>query len=125
MTHNVLEAEQVVDRVAVVNHGKLLAIDHVSVLKQRVDQRMKLEITTSFGESDHVCRSLIALGQWTKTGENRIRALIEKQDASYAIDFITKQHLPIEEYSLVPPNLEDVYFHIDDEQDKPDKAEVI
>lgn len=124
VTHNVLEAEQVVDRVAVVNHGKLLAIDHVSVLKQRVDQRMKLEITTSFGESDHVCRSLIALGQWTKTGENRIRALIEKQDASYAIDFITKQHLPIEEYSLVPPNLEDVYFHIDDEQDKPDKTEV-
>ena len=66
VTHNVLEAEQVVDRVAVVNHGKLLAIDHVGVLKQRVDQRMKLEITTSFGESDYVCRSLSALGHWTK-----------------------------------------------------------
>ncbi|MCI1776999.1 MAG: ABC transporter ATP-binding protein [Paenibacillus lautus] len=125
VTHNVLEAEQVVDRVAVVNHGKLLAIDHVGVLKQRVDQRMKLEITTSFGESDYVCRSLSALGHWTKTGENRIRTLIEKQNASYAIDCLTEQQLPIEEYSLVPPNLEDVYFHIDDDQDKPAKAEVV
>lgn len=125
VTHNVLEAEQVVDRVAVVNHGKLLAIDHVSVLKQRVDQRMKLEITTSLGESDYVCERLDMLGHWTKTGENRIRALIEKQDASHAIEVLTQQHLPIEEYSLVPPNLEDVYFHIDDEQDKPVEVEVV
>ncbi|PAK55771.1 ABC transporter ATP-binding protein [Paenibacillus sp. 7541] len=125
VTHNVLEAEQVVDKVAVVNHGRLLAIDHVSVLKQRVDQRMKLEITTSLGESEHVSQCLSALGQWTQIGENRIRTLIEKQDASYAIEFLSKHQLPIQEYSLVPPNLEDVYFHIDDEQHKPDQAEVV
>lgn len=117
VTHNVLEAEQVVDRVAVVNHGKLLAIDHVSVLKQRVDQRLKLEVTTTMGKSEKVCEELKDLGQWQKTGENRIRILLEKQEASRALDrLVHQEQLPVEEYSLVPPNLEDVYFHIDGEQ---------
>ncbi|GAA0357718.1 ABC transporter ATP-binding protein [Bacillus horti] len=116
VTHNVLEAEQVVDRVAVVNHGQLLAIDHISHLKQRVDQRMRLEVTATSGKSDLLSKELSELGEWTKVGENRIRTLLEKQDASQAIERLGDPALPLEEYSLVPPNLEDVYFHIDDDR---------
>ncbi|SDM77581.1 ABC-2 type transport system ATP-binding protein [Paenibacillus sp. yr247] len=49
VTHNILEAEQVVDRVAVINCGRLLAIDSVGKLKQRVDQRLKFELALEPG----------------------------------------------------------------------------
>jgi ABC-2 type transport system ATP-binding protein len=118
VTHNVLEAEQVVDRVAVINHGKLLAIDNVSQLKQQVDQRLKLEVTTKMGHSEEVRRFLGQWGVLFKIGENRFRLLIEKGEAGTLLDRLVEQKdLPIEEFSLVPPNLEDVYFHIDQDTD--------
>lgn len=35
VTHNLLEAEKIVDRIAVINRGKVIAVDYVGRLKQR------------------------------------------------------------------------------------------
>lgn len=114
VTHNVLEAEQVVDRVAVVNHGRLLAIDAVAKLKQKVDQRLKFELTTEFGCREAAEQALKQWGQLHVDGENRLRLLVDKSEASLVLDYIVRSpHLPIEEYAVKPPSLEDVYFHID------------
>jgi len=120
VTHNVLEAEQVVDRVAVINHGKLLAIDHVSKLKQKVDQRLKFEITVTSGIVESLIRHLEAYGTIDRNGDNRLRLLVEKQDASRVLEWIISDHhgFHIDEYAIVPPSLEDVYFHIDKEAEK-------
>ncbi|MCR8643975.1 ABC transporter ATP-binding protein [Paenibacillus sp. N1-5-1-14] len=120
VTHNVLEAEQVVDRVAVINHGKLLAIDHVSNLKQKVDQRLKFEITVTSGIVDEMCHHLEAYGDLERNGDNRLRLLVEKKDASRVLDWIIADHhgFQIDEYAIVPPSLEDVYFHIDKEAEQ-------
>jgi len=116
VTHNVLEAESVVDRVAVVNHGKLLAIDSVAKLKQRVDQRLRFEIQTVFGQREEAAAAMEDWGIVQQTGENRLCVLVDKPNASVVLDrLIQSQHLPIEEYSVLPPSLEDVYFHIDRE----------
>ncbi|WP_171416685.1 ATP-binding cassette domain-containing protein [Paenibacillus alvei] len=114
VTHNVLEAEQVVDRVAVVNHGRLLVIDAVAKLKQKVDQRLKFELTTEFGCREAAEQALRQWGQLHVDGENRLRLLVDKSEASLVLDYIVRSpHLPIEEYAVKPPSLEDVYFHID------------
>lgn len=116
VTHNVQEAEQVVDRVAVINHGKLLTIDHISKLKMLVDQRLKCEITIKEGRSEEVIQFLQDFGQTIKTGENRLRLYVDKNEAGHVIHSLANaKSLPIYEYSLLPPNLEDVYFHVDDE----------
>lgn len=115
VTHNVLEAESVVDRVAVVNHGKLLAIDSVAKLKQRVDQRLRFEIQTVFGQRGEAAAAMEDWGIVQEVGENRLCVLVEKPNASVVLDRLIQQHLPIEEYSVLPPSLEDVYFHIDRE----------
>jgi len=40
--------------------------------------------------------------------------LVDKSEASLVLDYIVRSpHLPIEEYAVKPPSLEDVYFHID------------
>lgn len=114
VTHNILEAEQVVDRVGVINHGRLLEIDHVSKLKQKVDQRLKFEVTTEIGACDIVMERMKPQGNVQRIGENRFRLLVEKRDASDVLDWIIRQEdSEIEQYAVVPPSLEDVYFHID------------
>lgn len=119
VTHNVLEAEQVVDRVAVINHGRLLANDMVAKLKQKVDQRLKFELTTEFGRREDTIRAMESWGQLHSNGENRLILLVDKEDASQVLDYIVHSpNLPIEEYAVKPPSLEDVYFHIDQEVEK-------
>ncbi|AZN41028.1 ABC transporter ATP-binding protein [Paenibacillus albus] len=114
VTHNVLEAEQVVHRVAVINHGKLLAIDSVAKLKQQVDPRLKFELFTSMGTRDEMEAMLARFGSVQVLSENRLLLLAEKREASELLDFITSRpELPILEYSIKPSSLEDVYFHID------------
>jgi ABC-2 type transport system ATP-binding protein len=117
VTHNVLEAEQVVDRVAVINHGKLLAIDHVSSLKRKVDQRLKFELTVTSGILEPLITHLELFGVIQRNGDTRLRLLVEKHDASKVLDWIIsgRHGFQIDEYSIVPPSLEDVYFHIDNE----------
>ncbi|WP_054023040.1 ABC transporter ATP-binding protein [Bacillus sp. FJAT-28004] len=115
VTHNVLEAEQVVDRAAVINHGRLLAIDHVATLKQKVDQRLKFELTTENGRRAEAAAALHHFGIVQESSENRLLLLVEKSLAGRVLEHIIEHTgLPIVEYAVVPPSLEDVYFHIDD-----------
>ncbi len=46
-THNMFEAEIVCDRVAIINQGKIIALDTVEGLKRRVSDRVSLEIVVS------------------------------------------------------------------------------
>lgn len=116
VTHNVLEADSVVDRVAVVNHGNLLAIDNVAKLKQRVDQRLKFEIQTMIGRREEAAAAMESWGIVHRTGENRICVIVNKPEAGALLErLIADASLPVEEYSVLPPSLEDVYFHIDRE----------
>lgn len=113
VTHNILEAEQVVDRVAVINHGKLLAVDTVSKLKERVDQRLKLELTIKNSHSLNVMNQLSALGIVKENTGRKIQVLIDKEKLSQLFQFLESGQNEVEEFSLIPPSLEDVYFHID------------
>lgn len=123
VTHNILEAEQVVDRVAVINHGRLLAIDSIGKLKQKVDQRLKFEITSGLGRRDEVAAALSGFGTIQPQAENRLQLMVEKAEASRVLDYIVcNGRLPIEEYAIVPPSLEDVYFHIDGQEPEKEAA---
>ncbi|MGO4109475.1 ABC transporter ATP-binding protein [Paenibacillus sp. YAF4_2] len=119
VTHNVLEAERVVDRVAFINHARLLEIDSVPHLKQRVDGRLKLELTAAEGEAGYLMRRFEEWGDIQQTGENRLRLLIDKNRASSLLDWMVHaSDLPIDEYAMLPPNLEDVYLYIDGQKEK-------
>jgi ABC-2 type transport system ATP-binding protein len=81
VTHNVLEAEQVVHRVAVVNHGKLLAIDHVSRMKHKVDQRLKLELVIDPVHLNQMVRDMERFGNVLVKDTHRICILLERHSA--------------------------------------------
>ncbi|MBA4536820.1 ABC transporter ATP-binding protein [Bacillus aquiflavi] len=116
VTHNLLEAEKIVDRVAVINQGKVLAIDYVGRLKQLVDQRYKLEITSVFGENDIHQANLSKYGEIQSLTENRFRVLIQKEKLTSVIGEIIEylEMVKCEEYRIIPPSLEDVYLHYEE-----------
>src|SRR5690625_1345558 len=47
ITHNVLEAEKSVDRLAIIHHGKIIGLGTPVQLKSDFKERLRLEITTS------------------------------------------------------------------------------
>ena len=114
VTHNVLEAEQIVDRVAVVDHGKLLTIDSVGNLKEMVDQRLRIETTSTFGSRHITQKALTGFGTVEVLGENRLRLYVEKDRAGEVLEQIVarSEMMACEEYKVIPPSLEDVYFYL-------------
>jgi len=44
-THYMPEAEELCDRIAIINHGELIAIDTVDGLKARINEEMRKRIT--------------------------------------------------------------------------------
>ncbi|HEU5139132.1 MAG TPA: ABC transporter ATP-binding protein [Bacillales bacterium] len=114
VTHNVLEAEQVVDRVMMVDHGELLAIDTVGNLKGMVDQRLRIEVTSSFGKREITEKVLKQWGEMEVLSENRLRLMVPKEEAGDVLNEIVErsEEMACEEYKLIPPSLEDVYFRL-------------
>ncbi len=113
VTHNVLEAEQVVERVGIIDHGRLLALDYVGVLKQKVDQRIRLEITAKPGYEEALAAALRPYESLTRLNGLRFRIYLQKSDVARALEHILSDPLMgwINDYRVVPPTLEDVYFH--------------
>lgn len=116
VTHNILEAEKVVHRVAVIDNGKLLAIDHVEKLKRRVDQRMRLEIYAQETSIQNIQDRLKAFGQAELVEDTKLTLLIEKNSVRTIIEIIQDETLNISQYSLLPPSLEDVYSLLQEQQ---------
>ena len=57
-THNMDEADRMADRVAIIDHGKLLVLDTPAALKQRLGQGDTVEIKLENGLADSPADSL-------------------------------------------------------------------
>lgn len=113
VTHNVFEAERVVDRIGVVQKGKLVALDTVGQLKKRVDQRLKIEFSIRIGQRAQAEALLRQWGPVEAIGENRLRMLAKPDESSRYLQQISvhMDELACEEYRVIPPSLEDVYLY--------------
>lgn len=113
VTHNVFEAEHVVDRVGVVKDGRLLALDSVGPLKKLVDQRLKIDMSIQLGKRSAAETMLNEWGDVEVLGENQLRMLVTREELGYCLQKISTSmdELACEEYRIVPPSLEDVYVH--------------
>ena len=111
VTHNVLEAERVVDRLAIVDQGKISGIGTPAHLKQDEGDTMHLELTL---EPDATVPELPDYFQQPVTVNRRIVGRVSPENITLAIDWARglKKIDIIEEYSLGPATLEDVYIRL-------------
>ncbi len=115
VTHNVSEAERVIQRVAVMQNGRFIALGTPGTLKAQVGGKIRLEFTLK----DDEILTLLELDYLKNLGEleeirpNQFRLYVPNQEVSLvntAIGFLGLGRL--DDFRLAPPSLEDVYLEI-------------
>ena len=111
VTHNVLEAEKSVDRLAIINEGKLIAEGTPSSLKAVDRGRLRLQLMMTPGEPSPDLPNF--LGAETRIGNNVV-TVIDESRASDGIAWAQTQvaNGVAEEYALGATTLEDVYVRM-------------
>lgn len=119
VTHNVAEAERIVDELVVLDRGRVVADGSPARLRGTQDSDLRLELHVS---PDHADPSETAPGppmrRRIRTGR-RILLTLAAEDAATAVAWATAQHADgrIEGFSLAPATLEDAYLALTEEPD--------
>ena len=111
VTHNVLEAERAVDRLAILDHGRVISEGTPAEMKAGVEDELRLELVLGPGT---VLDDLPQFARRKVTSGSRVTAFVGPDDAGSAVRWAgeLRRGGRIEEYGLVPATLEDVYVEL-------------
>jgi ABC-2 type transport system ATP-binding protein len=111
VTHNVLEAEKSVDRLAIINEGRLIAEGTPSSLKAEDRGRLRLQLMMVPG---HPTPELPDFVQHNTRVGNNVMNVISEADATVGIGWAQELMARgvAEEYALGATTLEDVYIRL-------------
>lgn len=119
-THNMDEADILSDRVAIIDHGKIVRLGSPSELKERVKSSDIIEIEAhnlsdqtanalqSFSEISKVAVSAVDLDD--NKGLLRIHAEKGKEVLPKLLEFLVRKQVSITKVSFIEPTLEDVFI---------------
>jgi ABC-2 type transport system ATP-binding protein len=111
VTHNVIEAETVLDRVAVLDQGRVIACDTPSGLKEQVAGEVRVDLVWREAAPLHVPevaalqdRAVAAGRRWTlRLAPEEARAVVATVTGGAAF-------AALDDFTLATPSLEDVYL---------------
>ena len=115
VTHNVREAERVVDRLIILDHGVVLADDNPANLTNQYSGSLTIEIDANSSEE-----IITPVGiDLTNKGHGRFTAKVKASSAAEIVEWASTQMelRKIERYALVPVSLEDVYIEMVEQED--------
>ncbi|MFJ4867793.1 ABC transporter ATP-binding protein [Streptomyces sp. NPDC088757] len=111
VTHNVIEAETVLDRVAVLDHGRVIACDTPAGLKERVAGEVRVELVWRETAPLHLPEVTALRGLAQETGRRWVLRLAPDA-ARAAVATVTggAAFAALDDFTLATPSLEDVYL---------------
>ncbi|MFJ5078833.1 ABC transporter ATP-binding protein [Streptomyces sp. NPDC088553] len=111
VTHNVIEAETVLDRVAVLEHGRVIACDTPAGLKERVAGEVRVELVWRESAPLHLPEVAALRDLAQETGRRWILRLAPDA-ARTAVATVTGGAAfgALDDFTLATPSLEDVYL---------------
>ncbi|WP_424215603.1 ABC transporter ATP-binding protein [Streptomyces sp. BI20] len=111
VTHNVIEAETVLDRVAVVDHGRIIACDTPAGLKARVSDEVRLELVWRSDAPLHLPEVARLREHAVESGRRWVLRLAP-DEARTAVAGVTggPAFAALDDFTLATPSLEDVYL---------------
>ncbi|MER6095499.1 ABC transporter ATP-binding protein [Streptomyces sp. NPDC001728] len=111
VTHNVIEAETVLDRVAVLERGRVIACDTPAGLKERVAGEVRVELVWRESAPLHLPEVAALRGRAQETGRRWILRLAPDA-ARAAVATVTggAAFAALDDFTLATPSLEDVYL---------------
>lgn len=119
-THNMEEADLLSDRVAIIDHGKIVTLGSPSELKEKVKSNDIIEIEAR-NLSEHTARALESFSEVSKVamsandpsaerGLLRIHAEKGKEVLPKILEFLVRKEIAITNVSFIEPTLEDVFI---------------
>ena len=117
-THYMVEADELCDRVAIINKGKVLACDTPSALKQRLQRDALFEIDTSplNGLTAPMLEALPEVRTAALTdieGGARLKlTLVEEAALASVINILTQKNVKVMRLTKQEPTLEDVFVEL-------------
>jgi len=111
VTHNVLEAETVLDRVAILDRGKVIASDTPGRLKRQVDRDVRLEL--SWREQPPLGEPVVAeLAPIAVQNGRRWSVRLAADAAPAVLAQLTREVVlaALDDFTVSTPSLEDVYL---------------
>lgn len=114
VTHDVAEAERVLDRVAILERGRIVSMGTPAELKADLAHRTRIELVISEGSDVPVNEVVTALGPDAKVEGRRVSSWVASDDAIRLLDKVisTFGSHGLEDVRLVTPSLEDVYLEV-------------
>ncbi len=112
VTHFMEEAERLCDRVAIIDHGQLMALDSPRQLVRKTHRHFHVQFY-----SDHpgLPALLAQLPEVSETTDNQGKisvTLSEVQHIATIITWLTEQQIPFFDLAIRQPNLEDVFLEL-------------
>ncbi len=110
-THYMEEASRLCSRIAIIDHGQLLAMGTLPQLMTRLPYKESLRI-----EGSHLTRDslapLLAFGELTADGDDHVLTLHTDARISEVFRAVEAAQLPMSSFQLTRPNLEDLFLHL-------------
>ena len=116
-THMMVDADLMCDRIAIVDHGKIVALDTSANLKKQISGAnttiIKLEITNLNSELVETIKALDCADSVTQEDATHLKILVHGNEAfDSIIDAIRAKNGKINSMENLQPTLEDVFLHI-------------
>jgi ABC-2 type transport system ATP-binding protein len=121
-THNLVEAQKLCDRVAVLEHGQLMAIGTPAELTSRYVNRLDVEIEVKVDQIDgtvQILRSLprLVIGEPARTNSHLTVTLAGHEAIPNLIDVLVQKNVRVYRIAAQEANLEQVYFALHGEKE--------
>lgn len=113
-THYIEEADQLCQRIAIINKGKIIAIDTPEKLKKMASTENVIEI--SFNEAGDFSKKLLEVNRVTNVVKvaDKYRLYVEElsEMLPLIVDFANQNHLKVTSINTLRPTLEDAFVSL-------------
>jgi ABC-2 type transport system ATP-binding protein len=113
-THNIEEADQLCDRVAIINQGKIAAIDRPSALRAVISGSQSVEVAFGSPANDFTALSTLDFVSEVRKEGDKYRLFTEAPGkvATLVVEFASANSIEIVNLNTYGPRLEDVFVHL-------------
>jgi len=114
VTHDVAEAERALDRVAILEQGRIVSMGTPAELKADLAHRTRIELVVADGRDVAISDVKVALGPEAVVEGRRISSWVATDEAVRLLEKVISGFEPsaFEDVRLVTPSLEDVYLEV-------------
>jgi ABC-2 type transport system ATP-binding protein len=121
-THNLVEAQRLCDRVAILEHGRLVALGTPAELTRQYVRRMDVEIEVAEEQTEialKVLRSMpqLVLGEPNKPNGALVVTVNQRESIPDVLASMVQNHVRVYRMAPQEANLEQVYFTLHEEKE--------